>query len=196
MSRSVPAFPFDFSTEPVTLFVVGSAPCLAADLDVAKGLRPSHKIMAINYTACWIKADFVFSIHVEDMPIFREGQLKFGPDFSTHADMRRTGRGRADYMWRGSFYSATSAIAGASVGRMMGFPEVILCGAPMDGPAAYYQPQPGLKTKPQGSVSKIVKSHLRGLERFATMAKGRVFSLSGFSRQVLGPPPEVPVYGH
>jgi hypothetical protein len=194
MERSVPPFPFDFSTEPVTLLVVGSAPCLTADLDVAKGLRPSHLIMAINYTACWMPADFVFSIHTENMPIFADGQAKFNSEFTTHADIRRRYRGTADYLWRDTCYGATSSIAGASVGPKMGFQEVILCGAPMDS-VGYYKPNTGTR-KPDGSKSKIVRSHIDSMTRFASKTKGLVFSMSGLTRKNFGYPPEVPIYGN
>ncbi len=203
MEQSVPPFPFDFSTEPVTLLVVGSAPCLTADLNVAKGLRPSHKIMAINDAARWIKADFVFSYHADKIPEFAAGQREFHSDFTTHSDARKLERSRdcAQYFWHGLHHGATSAVAGAHAGMYMGFPEAILCGCPMTGGDGYAGPtSPHTSANPRFGFmlphKGLIRSNQTALKRFATIGKGRVFSLSGFSRQVLGPPPEVPVYGN
>lgn len=203
VSRSEPAFPFDFSTEYATLFVVGSAPCLTADLNIAKGLRPYHYIMAINDAARWIPADFVFSYHAEKMPEFAAGQRRFHKDFTTHSDARKQSRCRdlVEYFWHDLQLGATSAVAGAHAGLHMGFQEVILCGCPMNGGDGYAGPTaPNTTAEPRFGFTqpgrRLIQSNQTGLRRFATIGKDRVFSLSGFSEQVLGRPPEVPVYGH
>lgn len=203
MERSVPPFPFDFSTEPVTLLVVGSAPCLTADLDVAKGLRPSHLIMAINDAARWIPADMVFSYHASRIPEFAAGQRKFNTEFTTHGDARKIHRNHdcADYFWHDLHHGATSAVAGAHAGLYMGFQEVILCGCPMNGGDGYAGPTaPNTAADPRFGFKMpgtgLIQRNQTGLKRFATIAKDRVFSLSGFSQQILGAPPEVPIYGH
>ncbi len=152
--------------------------------------------MAINYSSGWVKADFLFSIHSEEMDQIKARQSCFGHDFSTHSDARRrimAPPGAVDYFWNDLHFTATSSIAGAHVGLLMGFPEVILCGVPMDSNAYY---QPSARRSPYGQ-SKIIAGHVRSMERFAaTIGRGLVFSLSGLTKKMLGPPPEVPIYGH
>jgi hypothetical protein len=206
MGGAVPYFPVDFSTENATLFVLGSAPCLMTDLDVAKALRPNHRLMAINDVANWLPVDFIFSWHAEKMHLFRAMQQKFHDDFTTHADARSSSakkhRSQVDHLWHDVYFGATSSIGGASVGLLMGFREVILCGAPMSGGDGYYQ-QPVGTTTPgtprfgyTAPSKSIIKRHQEKLRGFVKIGRGLVFSMSGLTQQLLGAPPEVPCYGN
>lgn len=201
MSRSAPAFPVDYSTECATLLVLGSAPCLKTDFDVAKGLRPSHLVMAVNDAADFGPADFIYSGHPEKIAHFRAMQQRHGADFTTHT--RRRGRHayghEINYIWEGVFSGASSGIGGAHVGTMMGFREIILCGIPLNGGDGYYKrTHPGTATDPRlGFVdpnTALMRGYHERLNDFVKIGKGLVFSMSGLTQKLLGAPPEVPVY--
>lgn len=101
---------------------------------------------------------------------------------------------------------ATSASKAAKLGFILGFDEVILCGCPMDQPGYF----PGEAKVPQhvsclrigdhglayNSQAKVQETRIiRGYrEKLKILAegefKGRVYSMSGFTRECLGPPPE------
>lgn len=107
---------------------------------------------------------------------------------------------------------ATSASKAAKIAFLMGAREVILCGCPMDQPGYFEgeakvpqhvmclrigdhsnafrlfkqngQPLPVQETR-------IIKGYRANLKKLAeTEFKGKVFSMSGFSRDCLGAPPE------
>jgi hypothetical protein len=78
--------------------------------------------------------------------------------------------------------------------RALGFDEVILCGAPMDG-SGYF---PGECTKvidcprigdPARQQHRAIEGYRRKFkEKFAPRYRGRLFSMSGFTRDVVGEP--------
>lgn len=100
---------------------------------------------------------------------------------------------------------ATSASKAAKLGFILGFDEVILCGCPLDQPGYFA----GEAKVPQHVACERIGDH--GLSRIGvpvqetrivkgyrdklailaqTEFKGKVFSMSGFSKQCLGAPPE------
>jgi hypothetical protein len=106
---------------------------------------------------------------------------------------------------------ATSASKAAKIAFLLGSEEVILCGCPMDQPGYF----PGEAKVPQHIMclrigdhgkakhllktngepqdvqeTRIIKGYRENFKKFAQEFKGRVFSMSGFTRDQLGPPPE------
>lgn len=108
---------------------------------------------------------------------------------------------------------ATSASKAAKIAFMLGATEVILCGCPMDQPG-YFEGEAKVPqhimclrigdhgksfnlTKADGSKlpvqeARIIKGYRANLKLLAEGEfKGKVFSMSGFTRECLGAPPEV-----
>lgn len=107
---------------------------------------------------------------------------------------------------------ATSASKGAKLAFLLGFDEVILCGCPLDQPG-YFEGEAKVSqsvmcmrigdhgkarglTNADGSKMDVQKTRiiqgyrLKMKELAAGEFKGKVFSMSGFTRECLGAPPE------
>lgn len=91
---------------------------------------------------------------------------------------------------------ATSAGKAARIGFHLGFERIILCGCPMDGSgysfdeARVSQDPACLRVgAPESQSAKVIRRYRDSMARLAQSDfKGRVFSMSGFTRQVLGAP--------
>lgn len=98
--------------------------------------------------------------------------------------------------WENVSSGATSAGKAALIGMRMGFERIILCGCPMDG-GGYVTGEAVVPHDPgclrvgldKNKDKKIIR---RYKERMAELAagefRGKVFSMSGFTREVLGAP--------
>jgi len=93
-------------------------------------------------------------------------------------------------------HGATSIAKATDIGlRGLGFDEVILCGAPMDG-SGYFVGEGTRTTNDCHRIGDPEKQHLRAIEgyrrkfrdTFAPKVKGRLFSMSGFTREIVGEP--------
>ena len=190
------------------LLAAGSAPCLFADLEAARALYPGAEIMLIN-GACQLveDAEHVLSGHTDKAEFFARAREKAFPlamPWRLHATwMIRHPVPRDLYPsvtdWWGPEHSsgATSAGKAALIGLTMGFDRVVLCGCPMDG-SGYVQNEsegiPQLKAcqrvgDPKKQEAATIRRYKKRLAELAqTTFKGKVFSMSGYSRECLGSP--------
>lgn len=188
-----------------TLLIAGSAPCLYDDLEKAKKLRPNHYVMAINDAARWVPCDLIFSIHPEKMASWSADQRIFNSKFTTHSalefEVQRVKYPAVDYWWLGVISSATSAWSGALLAYSMGFPEIILCGCPMNGGDGYAgdtekgspsNPRFGYKSPESGLIKSFKDSVALNAQKAITM---HVFSMSGYTQEKFGAPPKAGHYG-
>ncbi len=192
------------------LLVVGSAPGLYADLAAAQALCDDFEVMLVNGAGAAVEAaQHVLAGHTDKAEEFVSARDKAFPlalPYRVHAtyDARR---GRSplgnypsvtDWWPQGQFSSgATSAGKAARIGLALGFGRVILCGCPMDGSGYFPGESAGI---PQlracqriGDPAKQQASTIRRYkDRMAELAagefKGLVFSMSGWTREVLGAP--------
>ena len=193
------------------LLVAGSAPCVLDDLEAARRLFPFHEIMAVNGACSVIEdADHVLAGHTEHAEVYAAARRAAFPDalpWKLHANWhyhraRRETPPASTYPsvtdWHGTWAScgATSASKAARIGLHLGFERVILCGCPLDGSGYTFDEAsvPAPKTMqrigdPAVQHAKTIKRYRDTMKRLAeTEFKGRVFSMSGFSRSVLGAP--------
>lgn len=192
----------------VTVIVVGSAPCFASDLRQALQIRPFAAVMLIN-GACTLveKADYVLAGHTEKAELFAAARRKAFPNaapWQLHATIRAKflDEGKREYPsvthWHGpeAGIVATSLSKAVKIGFNLGYEEVILCGAPLDGSgyaaneATVPQPLNCLRIgDPANRGKRIIERYISDFKSLAASEfKGRVFSLSGFTRQCLGAP--------
>ncbi len=202
-----------------TMLVVGSAPCLYDDVAAALKLRPFASLMLVN-GACtaFENAEHVLAGHEEKAEFFHRERLKkfpHGPKYRLHACAHPHRRAAAESMfpsvtdwWPHEVgVGATSASKAAKLAFLLGATEVILCGCPMDQPGYF----PGEAQVPQHiscqrigdhgiahglnipvQETRIIKAYRARMKQLAeTEFKNRVFSMSGFTQQCLGAPPEV-----
>lgn len=199
------------------MLVVGSAPCLHDDVAQALKLRPFASLMLVNGACTAIEyAEHVLAGHEEKAEFFaRERRARFpnAPPWRLHAACNLKRRD----MYAGMFPSvtdwhphetgvgATSASKAAKLGFILGFDEVILCGCPLDQPGYF----PGEAKVPQHIACERIGDHgtsrigipvqetriIKGYrDKFKILAdgefKGKVWSMSGFTKQCLGLPPK------
>lgn len=190
-----------------TFLVVGSAPCLHDDIARALAIRPCAQIMLVN-GACtaWENAGHMLAGHTNKAELFRAARDTAFPlalPIRIHANWMRLDKGapRKEYPsvtdWHGPEMStgATSAAKAARIClRALGAEEVILCGAPMDG-SGYAATEAVVPHDCHrvGDASKQDRLSVKGYyRRFAKLAagefKGKVFSMSGRTRDLLGEP--------
>lgn len=195
------------------LIVVGSAPCLDEDLAAAKALYPDSHVLLINGACAAVEhAEYMLAGHTEKANDFLAARLKAFPDspvpemLANWARLGMTNRGEPPTeqypcvkRWFGAAFSsgATSAGKAALMGLDMGYKPVILAGCPMDGsgysekegqvPQLAACQRVGDRSVQDRSTIRRYKEKMRQLA--ATTFKGKVFSMSGYTRDLLGPPP-------
>lgn len=198
------------------MLIVGSAPCLYEDVARAFRLRPFASVMLVNGACTAIEnAEHVLAGHEEKAEFFaRERRVRFpnAPPWKLHAccNPKRVDQYRSmfpavtDWWPHEVGVGATSASKGAKLAFLLGADEVILCGCPLDQPG-YFS---GEAKVPQHISCQRIGDHgiAHGLNipvqetriikayrsRFAELAAGefknRVFSMSGYTRRLLGEP--------
>ncbi len=193
------------------LLVAGSAPCVLEDLERARGLFPDHEVMTVN-GACSVieQAEHCLAGHTEHAEQYaacRRREFPNAKPWRLHANWHYHPRRRPvapanEYPsvtdWHGSWASsgATSAGKAARIGLHLGFDRVILCGCPMDGSGyifdeATVKAAPGMQRvgDPRMQDRTTIRRYRDTMAQLAqTEFKGRVFSMSGFTKQVLGAP--------
>ncbi len=188
-----------------TLIVLGSAAHGVAEAEHVIANRPDYRVAAVGHAAANMKANFVVTDHYEVHEELRRLQSEFGKDFTTHCTLC-SGPQRypaVDHWWVWPRPTCTSAWTAIRIGIYCQFDEIILCGVPMsfgliqhplqrakDG--TVWPPPPVYKTE---DPTRYVKTSEEVLNEFryefvsqCLEFKGRVFSMSGFTRDALGFP--------
>lgn len=190
-----------------TLLVVGSAPCLFEDVDRARTLRPDAQILLVNGAATAIEnAEHVLSGHsykAEEFAAARRKKFPLAMPWRLHATITQKHLHEAgpafpsvtDWWDKSYCQGATSISKGAELGfRALGFEEVILCGAPMDG-SGYFVGECTQNIDclrigdPRLQQHRSIDGYRRKFrDKFAPRYVGRLFSMSGFTRSIVGEP--------
>lgn len=194
------------------LLVGGSAPCLFADLARAKEKFPESELMLVNGACVAVEdAQHVLAGHTNKAEQFARARRRAFPlalPWRLHATrfVRRpppTNQYPSVTDWHPPDYSsgATSAGKAAMIGLFaLNAEKVILCGCPMDGSG--YFPGESIKgaeithdraCQRVGDATKqdrtIIRRYRDTMAKLAqTTFRGRVFSMSGFTRDCLGEP--------
>jgi hypothetical protein len=193
-----------------TLLVVGSAPCVHEDIEKALKIRPLASVMLVNGACTLIEnAEHVLSGHTDCAEAFAKQRRAKFPNaqpwrlhatiVSTYATYRPEQFPSVTDWWDKSYAKgATSAAKAATIGLLgLGFDEVILCGCPLQG-TGYAEGEarsPVLGRchrigDPNAQHLRVIGGYRMKYERFANEFRGRVFSMSGFTRECSGAPPE------
>lgn len=187
-----------------TLVVLGSAVDALVELECVWQHRKVITIATIGHAAASTKAAFVVSDHYEVHEDLRRLQSVFGDDFTTHCSLCSNPEQypAVDHWWNWPRPSCTSAWTAIRMGMYLKFDEVILCGVPMmfgiiqnaeqrDKDGYTWPPPQKFKHKttqtPKTSVE-VLNEFRSEFVRHCLEFEGRVFSMSGFTRDVLGIP--------
>lgn len=190
-----------------TLMVVGGSRDALTELREARSMRQVSMIAVVGHAAGFVKADFVVSDHYEIHEELRLLQDKFGKDhYTTHCTLtsHHSGYPSVDYWWNWRRAEASSVQTAIRIGLAVGFTEVILCGCPLEHGTIQHPLQrekDGYEWPPARDVirfghsrgentsEEILASFKRYFVKFAPFWRGRVFSMSGFTQNILGSPP-------
>ena len=152
------------------LIIFGSAPCLESDLSQIVRLD-DYDFMAVGVDAiCNYDGDvqFIVTNHLEDIPVIRE--IKNETLIISYKD-----HPFVDWVEPSRPPSGSSALTGALAALSMGYKKIILCGCPLTGNA------------PEGNPYEAFRP---GWEARKNELSGLVKSMSGWTKELLGPPPE------
>lgn len=177
------------------VLVCGNAWCLDDDFAAARAIRPDAAVIAVNGASARVKADFLYSYHF--MNFRRKGWLarqaeNFGLGrFSVHSTAAKSEAEQAlrahsapwvDYWWRAARGQGTSAWCAVKLARLLGFDEIILCGAPL-APGPYAD---GRMAR-DFNRPRILERYRAGIAGDQAWHKG-VGSMSGWTRDFFGEP--------
>jgi hypothetical protein len=191
------------------LLVVGSAPSLFDDLAAAQALYPDAEIMLVNGACAAVEAaQHVLAGHTDKAEEFaraREEAFPFALPWRLHATQRIGSNpirpeeypSVTDWWGPDCTSGATSAGKAALIGLRMGFDRIILVGCPLDGSGYFVGESAGIPqlrscqrvgdaTKQQAATIRRYKKRMAELAE--TTFKGKVFSMSGYTRELLGYP--------
>ena len=188
-----------------TLLVVGSGPGALEHAQEVLSHRPTAKVAVVGHAAGMIKADFIFSDHYEVHQELKTLQSQFHSNFSNHCC--RMGAWKdwpaVDYWWRMPRARGSSAETAIRAGLRMGFGEVILAGCPLAAATILHphqQDKDGQQWPPPRDVARfggsmkgntsqdVLQGFQQAFKAQAVLWKGKVFSMSGYTRRVLGAP--------
>lgn len=190
--HAMPPYPHRHSG---SVLVCGFGPGFYDDLDRAKQLRPGAAVIAVNEAVKAVDAFAFFTLHPEKIatrwrPLRRQ---YFGTPIPVHSGGRsfekRSHIPGVDYWWRQAAGGGTSVWAAARMAKLMGFEERILVGAPLE--YGNYADGNFAKSFRQGRKRDDGRDILQGYRDYVAndidWHEG-CYSLSGFTRQVLGEP--------
>lgn len=191
MLRSVPPFNLD-----IPAIICGSAPCLATDLAAVGAWNSNLTIIAVNDAWREVRPDMLVGYEVESVLVHARGAAeRWGRCFTTHAPAwpAATARDGIDHFWVDDTHdqSGTSTMFAVKIAKAIGFSPIILCGAPLLGGDGYIdgvEDDHGFGRVAPGSFE-VNHAHNAWLRAREAGRLHGVYSMSGFTRDLLGLPP-------
>jgi hypothetical protein len=189
-----------------TALIVGSAPCVKADLDAARVLRPEADVIAVKFSVAIVHARIAVTHHAEHAErmkaIHRE---RWGDEVEIHMPKRKVVERFLPFIdktWPQLLCTGgTSAWGAARIARLIGYEEVILCGCPLEAArhGDFYHDEEILEVATGAGASRYrgepfandhaVRSYQRFIESDAVLGYAAgVKSMSGWTRKHLGAP--------
>lgn len=169
--------------------VAGSGPDLYKDLETATRCAPRHDVLGVNLTSLYLgRVRHMASLHAPLLGPLRELRTQIdwcAPQGATppvtHGHIEFAG---VDRVWTGWDKSGTSSLFGVRVALALGYERVILAGVPMTGEPRFFDPPHAPIT--WDHANDRPPWMLAATQEFA----GRVTSVSGWTRELLGSPEE------
>lgn len=173
--------------------ICGSGRCLWDDVRRFQSDVPCD-VMAVNHAGMYLPVQFHHwvSVHGEIFqwmtPLRANGHYFVGNPrdqkvrplrhgWMTHSIKQWPG---VDHVWEmRDIGTGSSGLFACKVAMALGYKKIVLCGVPLDNSGHFYDP-PSEETHYSDSV--------KYWEEFLPSMRGRVFSMSGFTRELLGEP--------
>ena len=175
--------------------VCGSAPSLLEEYKEARANMPDAKVFVVNESAYAIWGDFLVSYHVEKFPEFKAKSLnKFITTMTAKGYRSPEEEKPIDYRFHDIQIGATSAGDAIQIAAQLGFSEIVMVGAPMNGGDGYYNKTdmrndgcPRFGSKEYLDTMECLKVGLNQ-KALKSLDLPMVRSMSGFSKEVFGSP--------
>lgn len=164
-----------------TAIICGSAPSLLQEFDEVKKKRPGAIVIGINESVSGIWCEYLSSYHDEKFDYFKS--------LSLNKEIRTLSSKDYDIVIGG-----TSCGDAIQIADIMGFSEIIIVGAPMNGRDGYFNDTPeydeeyGMNRFGSAAYSKETTDldrNQRVIKELATKLP-QVRSMSGFTKEVFG----------
>lgn len=177
-----------------TALVCGFGPGFFEDLARARELRPDAQIIAVNESAKAVEAFALFTLHPEKGRRWKAlAKQSFGVSPPLHSGGKEITKRQScpwvDHWWREAGGGGTSVWAAARMAKLMGFDERILVGAPLV--YGSYADKSFAKGFREGHMRTDGRETLQAYRDYIaqdTAWHEGTYSMSGFTREVLGPP--------
>jgi len=186
---------YELTHEGQSAIICGSAPCLLEEFDEAWHNLPHAKVIAVNESASVVRADFLCSYHAEKFNEFKAKSLNPDAKTITGKGFRSEEEDRGiDYRFENIKIGATSCGDAVQIATMMGFSEIVIVGAPMNGNDGYFNKTPMFQDGCHRFGSSGYSSETRQLEINQQVLTSLVTvlpdvkSMSGFTREIFGGP--------
>lgn len=181
-----------------TLLIVGTAASMREDYARAKTLRPQAHTLLINGAAQLIEdAEHMLCGHGEKAEMYVAARRAAFPN-AKPIFIHGSRRGGTDpkgvtHIWTGVSTGGTSAWKAVRIGKGMGYSEMILCGCPIDDSGYTAGESVGITHSCDRiglGEGRMYDNYRRTFAVRAKSGEGRgVYSMSGYSRELLGCPP-------
>ena len=180
--------------------IVGTHPCVNADVDAALAKYPNASICAVNEATALVPADHVATCHGEKIAHFLQMHEDVWDDVAyplpvVHIRNAPEADGIRAPLYRWDMnYGGGSAIFAAGVMVEIGFDLVVLAGCPIDGGGGYalktnagtpHDPRLGFMHDGHTMVEAWQHS-IRSLKENAPAVADKIRSMSGFTKEVFG----------
>ena len=189
-----------------TVLIVGSAPCVRADLEAARLLRPDADVIAVKFSVAIVHARIAVTHHAEHaqrMKAIHRG--RWGDEVEIHMPKKKIMekfKQHVDRAWPELIGTGgTSAWGAAKIAKLLGYEEVILCGCPLEVAKhgdCYHDPEIFDAAVASGASRNrgepfANSNAIRGYQRFIESdivlgAASGIRSMSGWTRKKLGAP--------
>jgi len=186
---------YEKNHEGQSVIICGSAPCLMKDFTKAFIKMHSPFVIAVNESVSAVEADFLCSYHAEKFKEFKEKSLNEEVETLTAKSFRsKKEDDHVDYRFDDIVTGATSCGDAIQIADRMGFSEIVLVGAPMNGCDGYFNKTPMFQDGCARFGAENYSKETRQLENNQNvlveiaMNLPNVRSMSGFTQRIFGAP--------
>lgn len=166
--------------------IIGTNPCWKEDYDNAIKVYPDAKICVVNYAAELIKADYIATVHGDQMGLFLKN-YKFG-ELPFQIAMDNDVAGDVKFKLNTYTHGGSAPFAAAAM-IMIGFDKAIMCGCPIDGTGGYATKRFNTSFKWDNPNAPRLKTWEYGMRRFKGAyphIADKIHSMSGMTRKIFG----------
>lgn len=180
---------------PAKAILCGSAATLIEEFELSRKHWTDAEVIVVNEAGRVIHARHLMTQHPEKALWFRERSLNPLITVHTAKNKSRATQAGIDVYWPDCTTLATSGGSAIAIALKMGFENIVLCGMPMNGGDGYFQGSAMQQDEPRFGLESPESDYIQGYQRklieFSENepeALERVRSLSGFTRELFGPP--------